>query len=95
MDIKVIYALCIIGGLFLPGEILGIGLLIYPHKFINLALKGYDKFSFLGFTRPDLWLNPHGKATVIFYRILGLALILAFAIPILIILFGCVFKSCA
>jgi hypothetical protein len=94
MESNVIFALCVAGGLFLPGGIPGIGLLLFPYKFIDVSLKLYDKFSLLGFGKSDLPIDPYSRFTVIYYRVLGLLLILISIIPISLIFYGCVLHEC-
>ena len=94
MESNVVNALCITSGIMLIGGMLGITLLIFPHKFINLSLKIYRKFSVLGISRSDILVDPQGKFTVAFYRIFGLVLALISATPLLIIFYGCVLREC-
>lgn len=94
MDVKVIYAFCIAGLMFLPGGVPGVILLFFPHKGINLALKLFDKLSILGFSREDLPVNPYGKFTVVFYRVLGFMFVSFSAIPVLVIFYGCILRKC-
>jgi hypothetical protein len=79
-------AFCIFGFIFILGAIPGLALILKPHQAIDASLRVYDSFQVLGIDRNNLRKDPHRNASVIFYRMFGVALIVVFALPLIALL---------